>query len=115
MAGASAEAALLPTPNGVAAAPAPPADGQPAGQPAAHPGAHPEAAPAENGAAPPSLLAWLPSTAAMVALRLASLDAAVLLEPHAPPARERLQVRLQSYNVDGVFTGIFWLALLEGG
>ncbi|KAK9835073.1 hypothetical protein WJX81_008591 [Elliptochloris bilobata] len=91
LADATADPGPLPAANGATPLPAPPAAAPAEAHPGTYPGAHPGTLPAENGAPPAERLAWLPATVAAVALRLAALDAAVLLEPSAPPGRERLQ------------------------
>ena len=91
--------AAFPLPTNGAATPPEPAGAPPPAAAAAadgpaggQPGPPSAAAPAENGLPAMEPLAWLPATVAAVAFRLATLDAAVLLEPGAPPMRERLQV-----------------------
>jgi len=88
--------AQLPAPactDAAASAPAPPAANGEAHAPHAALDAAAAPAPVDGGAPAPAPLAWLPPTAAAVAFRAAALDAAALLEPGAPPARERLLVR----------------------
>ncbi len=51
---------------------------------------------ARPAAADVQLLEWLPPTVAAVSLRLGALDAALIYSPGMPPARDNLQVTIDT-------------------